>query len=55
MYTVKMLPVGAPLVTIIPLTGHGLVVVLTVFGLLFILPVIRWISRLVGPSEGPQA
>ncbi len=55
MYTVRMLPIGAPLVAIIPLTGHGLAVVLSILGLLLMLPVIRRISRMIGPSEGPQA
>ena len=55
MYTVRMLPAGAPLAVIIPLTGHGLAVVLSIVGLLLMLPVVRWISRMTGPSEDPHA
>lgn len=55
MYTVRMLPIGAPLAAIIPLTGHGLAVVLSILGILLMLPVVRWISRMIGPTEGPQA
>ena len=55
MYTVRMLPVGAPLVATIPLTGHALAVVLSILGLLLMLPVVRWISRMIGPADEPPA
>ena len=50
-----MLRNPAPLAATIPLTGHGLAVVISILGIVLMLPVVRWISRMIGPTEGPQA